>query len=108
MNEEFEPCPQCGHLICPPMRHVCSAELRRNPLDELNDEVDLRAPIQLWIAENPFVPDTLRDFIVPSHDHLIEVGGFPFDSLAAAEKFARQHNYATIECRVRPAEKKAV
>jgi hypothetical protein len=89
MNEEFEPCPQCGHLICPPMRHVCSSELRRAPLDTLNAEVDGNARLRLWIAENPYVPDSLRDFIVPKHGHIIEVDGMPFDSLADAEEYAR-------------------
>jgi hypothetical protein len=46
-------------------------------------------PILLkWIANNPYVPDALADFIVPKHDHVIEVDGIPFATLADAEEYA--------------------
>lgn len=58
-------------------------------LDALNAEVDADARLRLWITNNPYVPDSLSDFIVPKHGHLIEVDGIPFDSLADAEEYAR-------------------
>ena len=43
-----------------------------------------------WLAKQPappFVPLSLKHFVVPSHPWVIEVDGFPFPSLGAAEVY---------------------
>ena len=60
-----------------------------------------------WLAKQPappFVPSSLRHFVVPSHPWVIEVDGFPFPSLTAAEiyvdKAKRRGEHPIIHCRL--------
>ncbi len=60
-----------------------------------------------WLAKQPappFVPSTLRNFVVPKLPWTIECDGFPFPSLTAAEIYAdkakARGEHTVIHCRL--------
>jgi ssDNA-binding Zn-finger/Zn-ribbon topoisomerase 1 len=63
-----------------------------------------------WLEKHPapvFLPSSIAYFVPPKHPWVIEVGGYPFQSLTAAEAYARTTG-ETIYCRLATAEQKAV
>jgi hypothetical protein len=87
-----------GNLVeCP----QCSGDpgMGATPADAADDWLDKHpAP--------PFLPSSIAYFVPPKHPWIIEVGGYPFQSLTAAEAYARTTG-ETIYCRLATSEQKA-